>query len=202
MIHLTIIRHGETIENANHLCQGQQPGTLSELGIRQTKLLGERLKNEPIDVFYSSDLKRTLDTANEILRFHPEMSLLKDPLLRERYLASWEGKPFPDDWHWEYLPEGAETNGDTMERAQQFLDKIVEKHDGERVMAVTHGGLIRAMQTVVAHKPASEYFSWDPIKNTSVSRVEVYADGMFKVLEMNNTAHLDQSTAATKQEFS
>lgn len=202
MIHFTIIRHGETIENASNLCQGQQQGTLSELGISQAKLLGERFKNESIDVFYSSDLKRTLDTANEIIRFHPVLDLKKESLLRERYLASWEGKPFPDDWHWEYLPEGAETNEDMMARAQKFIEIILEQHDGKRVVAMTHGGLIRAMRTVIAHKSASEYFSWEPIKNTSVCRVELHSDGNHRVLEMNNTDHLDHSNAVTKQDFS
>lgn len=202
MIHFTIIRHGETLENANNLCQGQTQGTLSELGINQARLLGERFKNESIDVFYSSDLKRTLDTANEILNFHPELTLLKEPLLRERYLASWEGKPFPEDWHWEYLPDGAETNEDMMARAQKFIDLILQRHEGQRVVAMTHGGLIRAMRTVIAHKPASEYFSWEPIKNTSVCRVELHDDGNHQVLEMNNTDHLDHTNAVTKQDFS
>lgn len=202
MIHLTIIRHGETIENASNLCQGQQQGTLSELGINQAKLLGERLKDEAIDVFYSSDLQRTIDTATEILRYHPKLKLNPEPLLRERYLASWEGKPFPDDWHWEYLPEGAETNDDMMARAQRFIDLVMKRHEGKRVMAVTHGGLIRALRTVLAHKKASEYFSWDPIKNTSVCRVELHADGNHEVLEMNNIDHLDSETPGTRQTFS
>lgn len=202
MIQFTIVRHGETIENANNLCQGQQQGTLSALGIKQAKLLGERFKKEPIDVFYSSDLQRTLDTAKEILLFHSELALQKEPLLRERYLASWEGKPFPDNWHWEYLPDGAETNEEMMARAQKFIDLILERHDGQRVMAMTHGGLIRAMRTVIAHKPSSEYFSWEPIKNTSVCRVELHANGNHRVLEMDNTDHLDHSNAVTKQDFS
>ncbi|HKJ43003.1 MAG TPA: histidine phosphatase family protein [Sunxiuqinia sp.] len=202
MIQLTIIRHGETIENANNLCQGQQQGTLSELGVNQAKLLAERLKEEAIDVFYSSDLQRTIDTSAEILKYHPKLPFNTEPLLRERYLASWEGKPFPDDWHWEYLPDGAETNEDMMARAQKYIDLVLERHEGMRVMAMTHGGLIRALRTVITRKPASEYFSWEPVKNTSVCRVELHADGKHRVVEMNNTDHLSFETPGTRQEFS
>ena len=202
MIHLTIIRHGETVENAHNLCQGQQQGTLSDLGVRQAKLLAMKLQHEPMDAIYSSDLQRAINTAMEIIKFHPRLLLQTDSLLRERYLSSWEGKPFPDDWHWEYLPDGAESNEDMMSRARQFLQKIKEQHNGQRVVAVTHGGLIRAMRTLIAQKPSSEYFSWEAIKNTSVSCVEIEDDGMFRILEMNNTDHLDQATPDTKQEFS
>ena len=202
MIYLVIIRHGETIENANHICQGQQHGELSALGIRQVKQLSLSLKDEPMDVIYSSDLQRAIDTAQEILNFHPGLSLMTDPLLRERSLAAWEGKPFPENWAWEYIPEGAETNQDMMDRAKLFIEKIMKTHDGKRVVVVTHGGLIRAFRTVFANKPASEYFSWEATKNTSVSRFELHHDKEHQALEMNNTDHLDQLTPGTKQYFS
>ncbi|WP_299578055.1 histidine phosphatase family protein [uncultured Sunxiuqinia sp.] len=202
MVQLMIIRHGETVENANNICQGQQHGCLSELGIRQARQLGVQLKEEPLDLVYSSDLQRTIDTANEILKFHPEMKLITDPLLRERSLTSWEGKAFPKNWSWDYLPEGAETNEDMLERAEQFIDKMLRLHDGQRVAAITHGGLIRAFWTVLANKPASEYFSWEVTKNTSVSRVELYADGRHRVVELNNVDHLDAETPGTMQHFS
>ncbi|MBW2970484.1 histidine phosphatase family protein, partial [Candidatus Woesearchaeota archaeon] len=51
---LIIVRHGQTIENAKKICQGQSLGTLSEKGIKQAKKIGERLKNEKIDKIYVS----------------------------------------------------------------------------------------------------------------------------------------------------
>lgn len=202
MIQLIIIRHGETIENANNICQGQQHGQLSELGRQQTRNLAFGMKNELIDVLYSSDLQRAIDTASEILKFHPKLNLHTDPLLRERSLPLWEGKAFPDNWKWEYLPSGSETNEDMMNRASQFIQKLQESHEGQCVAVVTHGGLIRAFRTVIANKPASAYFSWDVSKNTSVSRIELHADGKHRFVEMNNTDHLDHETPGTAQLFS
>jgi broad specificity phosphatase PhoE len=75
-------------------------------------------------------------------------------------------------------------------------------HEGQRVAVVTHGGLIRALRTVIANKPASDYFSWDVSKNTSVSRIELYLNGKHKLVEVNNTDHLDLETPGTAQLFS
>jgi len=202
MIQLIIIRHGETIENANNICQGQQHGQLSALGVQQAKNLALGLKDELIDVLYSSDLQRAMDTACEILKFHPELSLQTDPLLRERSLPLWEGKSFPENWKWEYLPDGSETNEDMMCRASRFIQKLLETHDEKCVAVVTHGGLIRAFRTVIANKPASAYFLWEGSKNTSVSRIELHTNGKHRLVEMNNTDHLDCETPGTAQLFS
>lgn len=202
MIDFIIIRHGETVENANNICQGQQHGKLSKLGIRQAKLLAVGLKDEPIDVIYSSDLQRTIDTANKILNFHSQLQLQLDPLLRERSLSLWEGKPFPKNWKWEYLPEGAETNEDMLKRAKDFIHKILMKHDGQCVAAITHGGMIRAFKTVIANKTASDYFSWNVSQNTSITRVKLDPNGEHEMVNMNNVDHLGLSTPGTNQSFS
>ena len=41
---LYLVRHGETVDNANHIMQGQTPGELNEQGIKQAEDLAERLK--------------------------------------------------------------------------------------------------------------------------------------------------------------
>jgi broad specificity phosphatase PhoE len=67
---LIIIRHGETNDNANGICQGQNDSPLSENGIAQAKSLALRFKDRKIDAVYSSDLQRAANTALEILKFH------------------------------------------------------------------------------------------------------------------------------------
>lgn len=190
MIRLTLIRHGETTANAKNLCQGQQPGQLSETGVIQAKQLAQRMRNESIDVLYASDLKRAMDTAAKISAYHPELEIIPDPLLRERFMGSWEGMPFPPGWKWEYLPAGAETNEDLLNRAAVFIGKIRERHEGEQVVAVTHGGMIRAFRTLISGAPLSEFLSWKEAQNTAVSRFELHPDGNHKILETNNTDHL------------
>lgn len=179
MIQLTVIRHGETTANAAKLCQGQQPGELSETGIEQVKLLAEKMRDEPIDVLYSSDLKRTMDTAGAIVAFHRGLDIIPDPLLRERYMASWEGKALPPGWKWEDIPAGAETNEAMMTRAVLFINKIIDLHDGKRVVAVSHGGMVRAFRTLLSGSPMSQFLVWDEAPNTSISRFELHDDQKF-----------------------
>ena len=89
---LIITRHGETIENKQGIMQGHLPGTLSEHGIEQAKKLAERLKEEKIDFIYSSDLARAADTAKEIAKFHPNISINFTKELRERNLGELQGR--------------------------------------------------------------------------------------------------------------
>ena len=72
---LTLVRHGETIENKEKIIMGQLDGTLSELGIQQAKKLAERLKDERFDYIFSSDLARAANTAKEIGIFFQDRDL-------------------------------------------------------------------------------------------------------------------------------
>ena len=55
MTTLYLVRHGETIDNAAQILQGQLQGELNEKGIQQAEATRDKLKNEQIDVFVSSD---------------------------------------------------------------------------------------------------------------------------------------------------
>ena len=60
------VRHGQTVWNVEKRFQGLSDSPLTELGITQAKLLGEKLKDIKFDKFYSTSLKRANDTANYI----------------------------------------------------------------------------------------------------------------------------------------
>ena len=70
MMKLILSRHGETLENQQHILQGQLPGTLSPLGIAQAERLAEMLQEETIDNIVSSDLARSYNTAVAVARKH------------------------------------------------------------------------------------------------------------------------------------
>ena len=95
MIKLTLIRHGETVQNAQNICQGQSEGMLNELGFKQAELVGERFKNEETDLFFCSDMKRTRDTAAGILKHHPDWECIETPILRERAMGAMEMQKVP-----------------------------------------------------------------------------------------------------------
>src|SRR3989338_4638852 len=72
---LILVRHGETDANRDMICQGHMNSHLTQKGLRQARLVAERLKYFPIDIAYSSDLDRALDTCKEILRYHPQTNI-------------------------------------------------------------------------------------------------------------------------------
>ncbi len=67
---LFLVRHGETVDNANKIMQGQTQGQLNDEGVRQAEQLRNQLAATPIDMVVSSDLKRAVDTARIVAEPH------------------------------------------------------------------------------------------------------------------------------------
>ena len=84
---LYLVRHGETIDNAHHIMQGQTQGELNEKGIKQAQEVAEQLKKEPIDAFVSSDLRRSIHTCEIIAAPHDK------PVCTTHYYVSVTGEP-------------------------------------------------------------------------------------------------------------
>ena len=95
MTTLYLVRHGETVDNANQIMQGQTQGELNENGIRQALEVSEAWKDRPIDVVIASDLKRSIDTARIIAEPHG-LEVITTPLLRERDWGGFTGRFIPD----------------------------------------------------------------------------------------------------------
>ena len=92
---LYLVRHGETVDNERQIMQGQTQGELNATGIRQAEMLRDQLCHEEIDVFVSSDLKRSIDTCRIIAEPHGK-EVLTTPLLRERDWGGFTGRYIPD----------------------------------------------------------------------------------------------------------
>ncbi|MCK5510791.1 histidine phosphatase family protein [Candidatus Parcubacteria bacterium] len=188
---LIITRHGETIENINRICQGQTDGQLSKKGIEQAKKLGIRFKDRKIDAIYSSDLKRTVDTAKEILKYHPSLKLNLDKRIRERFFGKLQGNLFPNNWDWKNIPEDVETSENIYKRAKEFIDDVYLKYKNKTVLVVCHGGIKKALLTVIHNKHFSEFGIWEKINNTSVSEFDIEENGNHKIHILNCTSHLE-----------
>ncbi len=188
---LIITRHGETIENQNKICQGQTGGNLSEEGIEQIKKLGKRLKNEAIDIIYSSDLKRTIDTTCEILKHQPEIEVVYDKRLRERYLGKLQGCKFPNSWDWANLPKYVESDEKMCFRAKEIFKEIHQKNKNKTVLIVAHGGLNMALFSVIFNKGFTSLLEFNESKNASVSIFELKNDEVPIIHLLNCVKHLD-----------
>ena len=165
MTRLILARHGQTYDNLNQIMQGQTQGELTEEGRKQARELADALRAERIDAFVSSDLKRSIDTCriiidelsgkSEVLENSEYACYSETPLLRERDWGGFTGMYIPDlkDRPW---PDDIETMGQMKERARQFLDLLRKRHAGQRVLAVGHGILNKALQSVYYGKPMNE----------------------------------------------
>ncbi len=195
---LTIVRHGETIENRNDVSQGQTYGTLSDLGQEQAKKLAIRLKDEQFDIIYCSDLDRTKKTLTSILKFHPNTKVAYEKAIRERSKGIFEGKhhdhirkfykEHTDDL-FEIVPPKGESLNQLIDRVNTFYDLIIEKHAGQNVLMVTHGEVIVTILQRVLKFNKYKAKPYVP-ENTAVSIIEIEDDGNHKARIVNCVEHL------------
>ena len=154
MTRLLLVRHGETVDNVNQIMQGQTQGELTQKGVLQAEELAQQMRDEQIDIFVSSDLKRSIDTCRIIALSHG-LPVVQTPLLRERDWGGFTGRFIPDlkDETW---PDDIESITDLRTRAKAFLDFISEQYPGKTVLAVGHGIINKAIQAVHLGKEMRE----------------------------------------------
>ena len=154
MTTLYLVRHGETVDNANQIMQGQTQGELNENGVQQARAFSEQWKNKEIDIILASDLKRSIDTARIIAEPH-QLEVLTTPLLRERDWGSFTGRFIPD-LKGEVWPDDIETLENLLSRASEFIAYVKQTFPGKKVLAVGHGIINKAIQSYYYQKPMNE----------------------------------------------
>lgn len=162
MITLMIVRHGLTDWNKEKRLMGHQDIDLSEEGIKQAEKIAKRLKDEKIDYIYSSDLKRTIDTAT-IINKHHNLMIIVDNNLKEIGYGDFEGKSkeeIQDNsihkklWNerkkdiYAFRLPGAENFTDVLDRVKTVLKKILTYHD-KTILIVCHGVTKRALVQII-----------------------------------------------------
>ncbi len=159
---ITAVRHGETIENATGIVQGQSYGTLSETGRDQTRQLGQKLKDHKFDIIYTSDLERCMQTMSAIAKYHSETTVVTDERLRERKLEPAEGKLFSElGWGKEEVNDldlktiGGESWREVYARVEDFMNELKERPENS-VLIVTHGGPLRMIESILTGVPLEE----------------------------------------------
>lgn len=157
MTTLFLVRHGETVANNAQILQGHQGGELNETGKAQAREVAEDLKNEKIDAFVASDLNRAIQTCEIIAAPHgvSRKDIATTPLLRERDWGSFTGKYIPDLENAEW-PDDVETLEHMKSRARNFLTWIKTTYPDKVVLAVGHGIINKAIQSVYFNKPMNE----------------------------------------------
>ena len=198
---LLIVRHGETEWNAEGRIQGHTDIGLSEKGAEQARSLGKRLADRQIDVAYSSDLKRTSETAKLALSGR-DITLNETPRLREYNKGIFEGmtlseiqEKFPAEYpkylekDLSYAPEGGETTRDVSTRMASIFAEIKANHLDETVLVVSHGGVLRAAMVSLLGMPLEGNWSF-VFGNCGLTMVDTYTDNAVLRL-FNDTSHIN-----------
>jgi probable phosphoglycerate mutase len=155
MTTIYLARHGQTDWNAQRRWQGHADPPLNQAGRRESLALGASLAGRGISRVYCSDLERARETA-EIVGRALWVELELDERLREVDVGEWSGLTLAEVE--ELYPEGFArrraggtgwTTGEPFElmaaRVVEALADIATRHAGAAVLAVSHGGPLRAV---------------------------------------------------------
>lgn len=148
-----IVRHGESETNAKNLWTGWANVHLTDKGKKQAQKVGEFLKNITFDKIYTSDLIRTIETAENTIAGCDYETL---ELLRETNVGELSGKPYlvvTAEQRMQIAKEGfkmfgGESKEELKSRVSEFMRKL-ESENNENVAVFTHGGWLRTFIDMV-----------------------------------------------------
>ena len=201
---IILIRHGESLGNANRTFLGHTDLDMSPLGYLQAKATAEYLKNEKIDVIYASDLKRAYNTAVPHAEIR-KMNIISSEKLREMYVGDWENMKFDDiieKWGREVYEDEWKNNfgifrfpnGESVEEGgTRFYNEVVRisrENEGKTILIAAHAAVIRAFWGIISG------ISWENLAkaynfSTNASYSVAYFDGnTFIPDSYSNDSHL------------
>lgn len=161
--------HSTSLDNETRLASGHNDIELSELGLQQSKELGERYVNEHFDAIFCSDLQRSYRTAE--IAFGDKFPIIKDARLRECDYGDLTQQskgvvdaekpnridtPFPD----------GESYEQTNARMKEFLSDLLLNYDGKKVMIIGHRATQYGLEHWIKNIPTKEVvtapWQWQP----------------------------------------
>lgn len=195
---ITLLRHGESVGNAEGYHQGQFDFELTENGKKQVQALTKRWVNENVyfDRVIASPLMRARQTA-EIISAGLIIPLEFDPLWMERdngYLAgvshteAQQRFPRPDFFNiYQPFGETGEGQWELYLRAGQAVLSLIRRSPGS-YLVVSHGGLLNmVMYTILGIFPQANFHGAHfDFRNTSFAVVDYFPDTHVWMIERFN----------------
>ncbi|ERK55044.1 histidine phosphatase family protein [Leptotrichia sp. oral taxon 879] len=202
---LYIVRHGQTEWNVLKKFQGQLNSPLTLEGIEKIKETSIELENIKFEAVYTSELGRTISTAEIILQYNnserikdtnKKLKPQKLSELNEIYFGEWQGMNFkeiflkyPKEAH-NYFYEvknynakniKAEELKDGLERFLKGINKIVNKHKSGNILIVTHGTVLELFLNYIQNKEAKNLDERKLIGNGQY-RIFTFENEKYKIL--------------------
>ena len=197
---LFFIRHGETNWNIVKRLQGATDIPLNENGEALAIATCEGMKEIPLDLIFTSPLKRAYRTA-ELVRGEREIPIIIDERIREICFGDYEGLisksegytiPDPDFKYFFTKTECYKTppNGEPIEellaRTGAFLEELKNREDlkDKTILISSHGAAVRALLSNIEKCDLAHFWGAGVHKNCGVSFVELI-DGEYQILWEN-----------------
>ena len=205
---LCLVRHGQSDGNATGRFGGHSPTPLSALGVEQAEITARTLATERINVIYSSDLYRAVQTAAPLAELL-DLPIIETSAFRERKVGVLEGKTFdesrveyPKDYYalinrniHHVITEG-ESYRQLLKRATKALHEVLRTHQGENIVIFSHTGAIcyLTLYLIGAINRKTKTTPWLITSNCGINRFEIRSRNNIRVLALNDTRHLSNIT--------
>ena len=148
-----ILRHGQTDWNIDFRLQGVTDIPLNETGLAQARDAAAVIRPSDWDLILTSPLSRARETARIISEYHAFGEPIIEQLLLERSFGEAEGLGH-EEWKAKYSDTNAVPGGESLtaleDRAKRLLHTLATEHGGKRLLAVSHGALIRKLLRIVS----------------------------------------------------
>jgi alpha-ribazole phosphatase/probable phosphoglycerate mutase len=202
---LVFVRHGCTIddgENRRFRLNGWTNCPLSSIGVEQAGRVAARLGGEgPFTCVYSSPLQRALQTAQPIVKATRAPHVIYDGL-REIHCGALEGlevtearRRFPRVWDAnleqvdpDFRWPGGESYREFRARCLATIATIAKHHPGQRVIVVTHAGVVSQLMGYLLGASAARWEPYRP-RNATISEIE-WREGGGRVVKFDDEHHL------------
>ena len=200
MSRVYLVRHGQTAWNVGEIFRGRADIPLDETGKREVHLAGETLRDETLHAVYSSPLSRSMETAENIAKFHDISVTPLDAIIDISY-GEWEGlgnqevqQKYPD-LHALWLTEphkvlfpGGESLDEVRSRTMAALEDLLAKHQDENFALVAHRVPNKVICCALLGLDNSHF--WRIQQDTASTNLFVYRNGQWIISYLNDTSYL------------
>ena len=164
---LYVLRHATTDNNVKNLINGRNDTDINSTGIKEAGIVSLMIKDLKVDQIYCSPLLRAKHTMEIVNSNHAPV--IYDERIIERDAGVMTNKDAKElNFSVWYNPDigvvygGSESFKDMLNRVNEFLVDIEEKHKDDTVLLVTHGGVIKALETIIYGYPGiEEIIHWE-----------------------------------------
>jgi broad specificity phosphatase PhoE len=186
-----LLRHGQTDWNIDFRLQGTTDIPLNQTGIQQALEVAEVFKGTDWHGITSSSLSRAQATARIVAEISGIPQLDIEPLLLERAFGVGEGLTY-DEWrelhHDISQIPGCESVEELTARCHRLLDALLESHRGKKVLAVSHGALIRKVIEILSDNTLPE--PGQRFQNASLSVIAHTDETGWQIESFNPATHV------------